>query len=476
MKDLKLTEILSAFTPDEIRRFRKFVESPYHNGSVNVTNFFKEVVKYYPDFSSRNYNLNYIHSKLFPQKKYHEGVMRNLASDLYKLAESFLVFENTQHKDFEYGLSLLKEFKKRGLTDLFNINYKKILSNLNKTRKDESYLFNLYQLEREFWSLFIVDKKTGRKHGEFVSKVTDNSILLIKFFLARLLTTYCSIVSNAVDFDSKPELRFYNEIKQHIEKYKYDDTPAIKLYFNSLKLSMGDADENTFDQLHVGIKKDKNKLGHNDLHVLYISILNYTIIKRNFEACFEIINEILEGEYYTRRGKDMFMEYGFYSASVHTGLYLKKFKWVENFIKNYREKINPPHRDNAHFYHYSLFEFIKKNFEKAADLLSNLSPTDFFLLIYTQRLRLAIYYELGRTEEIYSIIDSFKHTLTRHTQVEERHKKIYRDFLENFTMLHKLKLNYDDYQHSILKVKILNQNDHTVFKQWFNEKLFELKK
>lgn len=476
MKELKLTEILASFTAEEIKRFKKFVESPYHNGSVNVISLIREVIKFYPEFSSKNYNLKYIHGKIFKDKIYHEGVMRNLVSDLYKLSESFLVVDGLLKNKTEYELALMKRFKENQLDDLFHLNYKKIRADLDNIKKDDNYFFNLYLLENDLWSLFIVDKKAGKKHEEFIYGTVENTKQLVKFFLARILKSYCSIVSNAVNFKVKPELNFYNEIKNHIEKNNYEDTPVISLYFNSLKLALGEEKENTFKKLHSVIKENKEILHHDDLHVIYINLLNNSISKKDYRTCFGLIKEIYAGQYFSRIGKEMYMEYGFYSAAIHTAIFLKEFDWVDNFVKTSKSKINPPHRDNSFHYHLALIEFKRKNFDIALEILSKLNPNDFFFLVYTQRLRLAVYYELGNTEEIFYLMDTYKHTLSRHSRIEERYIKYGKEFIVNFSELIKLKEKFDGFRCKTLKEKILLQESVSVFKDWFLEKLDELKK
>jgi hypothetical protein len=52
MEKSKVIDIFRTFSPDELKRFRDFVHSPFHNKNKNVIRLFEILKKYYPDFES----------------------------------------------------------------------------------------------------------------------------------------------------------------------------------------------------------------------------------------------------------------------------------------------------------------------------------------------------------------------------------------------------------------------------------------
>jgi len=54
---------------------------------------------------------------------------------------------------------------------------------------------------------------------------------------------------------------------------------------------------------------------------------------------------------------------------ITLGNRLKKFKWVEDFLETYKEKLNPEERENAYLINKATFEFEQNNYEKTIELL-----------------------------------------------------------------------------------------------------------
>ncbi len=486
MKDSKLTEILSSFSKDEMKRFKKFVESPYYNGSENVRRFFREVEGFYPKFTNKNYTLRNIHSKLFPAKNYHDGVIRNLASDLYKLACDFLTAEYIKADKYESGLNTLKALRQKGLKEQFEKEYKNILADIDKNKKDDNYYLGLYSINEQSLEIFNIIKKTDRKHEEFLASSAANTERLIVFFLARILKEYCALIDVSTEFQIKPKLKFLETIKQYLNSNDYSSIPAISMFYDSLCLSTEPVSsepnsefDTIFTRLHNNLKENKHELPHNDIYTLYINLLNSSIAKiyeydrKYFPLTFELIKEIIAGDYYAVEGG--YMEYGFFSGAVNLGLNFKEYEWIEEFIHKYRDKLLPEQRENAYYHFLALLEFFKKNYEKSLELLSHSNPVDFYLLINNQRLQMMINYELGRIEEIYYLIDSYRHTLTRHTQIVERYKAASKTFLDCYTELVKVKTDFDEFRYKKLKDTLTDKTYPLIFKTWFIEKIEEMK-
>ena len=126
MLSSSLTDILRSFSKKEIKEFGLFVESPYYNTSEATTKLYYEIIKFYPAFSSRNYDKEYLFSKVYPGGILKEDLLRKLLSNLIKLTNEFLKQESVKKmKDQE--LLVLKEYSKRGLTVMFENKAEEIL-------------------------------------------------------------------------------------------------------------------------------------------------------------------------------------------------------------------------------------------------------------------------------------------------------------------------------------------------------------
>jgi hypothetical protein len=122
MKKSKVIDVLKTFLPDELKRFKEFVYSSFHNRNKNVIKLFDLLKKYHPEFESEKLEKEKIYKKFFPEKQYNDVVIRILISDLLKLSEEFLSYINFQKKPLEEIKYLLNELKERKLDSLHKTN------------------------------------------------------------------------------------------------------------------------------------------------------------------------------------------------------------------------------------------------------------------------------------------------------------------------------------------------------------------
>src|SRR5437773_7442006 len=98
-----LVQILKSLTVEEMREFDKFVHSPFHNNRSEVTRFFDEIKKYYPDFENKDFSKEKVYSKLYPGKKYRDDVVRRLTSNLFKAGEDYCSYKMYRKDPMDYN-------------------------------------------------------------------------------------------------------------------------------------------------------------------------------------------------------------------------------------------------------------------------------------------------------------------------------------------------------------------------------------
>ncbi|MBK8551997.1 MAG: hypothetical protein IPL53_13400 [Ignavibacteria bacterium] len=105
---LSILEILKTFSQEEMKSFKRFIESTYHNKSEKLRKLFKEINKYYPYFTNKNLNKEYLSKKISPTLKYNDSTFRNLILDMQILLEKFMIIEHVFESGFEKNIFLLK--------------------------------------------------------------------------------------------------------------------------------------------------------------------------------------------------------------------------------------------------------------------------------------------------------------------------------------------------------------------------------
>ena len=79
MKNSKLISLLKSFSENELKEFRKFIDSSFFNKEGKyVLRFYNEVRKHYPDFTNASLERKNLFEKLYPGKSYDDVINRKL--------------------------------------------------------------------------------------------------------------------------------------------------------------------------------------------------------------------------------------------------------------------------------------------------------------------------------------------------------------------------------------------------------------
>ncbi|MCB0728950.1 MAG: hypothetical protein KDD00_15905, partial [Ignavibacteriae bacterium] len=114
MNDIKLIKLLKTLSAAEFSEFERFVNSPFFSTGRNLSDFFKCLKPFYPEFDNKNLSEEKIFLKLFPGKKFDPKTSVNLihkfSSELHKLGKEYLIqteLRNDEGRKYFYLLNKL---------------------------------------------------------------------------------------------------------------------------------------------------------------------------------------------------------------------------------------------------------------------------------------------------------------------------------------------------------------------------------
>lgn len=93
-----LLEILRTFNNEEHLKFEDFIKSPYHNKNSNAIKLYSVIKKYSPAFDNEDLKKEIVWKKLFSEKEYNYGTMKNLIHESSKLEMKFIVLEEFEKR------------------------------------------------------------------------------------------------------------------------------------------------------------------------------------------------------------------------------------------------------------------------------------------------------------------------------------------------------------------------------------------
>jgi len=105
MQQSKLIALFRVFSLEDMKAFESFLLSPYFNQSSKLARLFKLIAPHHPTFESDKLTKEKLYKTLHQDKTgYSDATMRELISDLFKLARSYIAHEELKRNTMQAGL------------------------------------------------------------------------------------------------------------------------------------------------------------------------------------------------------------------------------------------------------------------------------------------------------------------------------------------------------------------------------------
>lgn len=149
-----LLDIIRTFSKEELNKFEDFLRSPYFNKKDFIVEMFLEIKKYFPEFRNENLKRELVWKKLFPEKEFNYGIMKNMIYELVKMSEKFITLESYGKNEFRMFNDLIEEIDNRNLEKILST---KLLSfdkhfNIKNANESSMPIHDYYQtLSKIYW-------------------------------------------------------------------------------------------------------------------------------------------------------------------------------------------------------------------------------------------------------------------------------------------------------------------------------------
>lgn len=389
----KAIQILKSFTPEEIKKFEKFINSPYFNTSKDVIKLFSFIKKFYPEFHDKKFNLETI-AKNFNSKTKGttEGRIRNIFTDLNNLTRKFFSIEYFTKYEFYMKYAEINKLQEKNLMDLSNKAmdyYFSKFGEVNSIFEDYTYeTKNIYNFRvhnfiqngtpykgkeafekcSEFGSLLALEIMLGNKRISFANQLKYN----FKY------TSLSAVMYDLFDFE-----KFIEYTKEHVPKiYK-----IVSLEYYSMKMFLNrdfeDSNEKVKELFYGHFNNDK-------VNVLYrgffcVQWLNSYIVKIDYYSSPEEIPQLalealtiadfsLMKKFYLPMFQSLtipgFIGYLYFAFKA------KNSKWMLHLIKDFQNALRPHERDSTINFAYGLYNSRIANYSEALTYFSKANTSN----------------------------------------------------------------------------------------------------
>ncbi|HMQ78045.1 MAG TPA: hypothetical protein PKE39_05375 [Ignavibacteria bacterium] len=429
MKASKLITILKTFSGEDLKRFEKFIISPYHNSGRNLKPLFKAVTKFHPDYPEDKLSGEKILKSLrISSGGYNKSSSSQLAvrySELTRLAKNFLVVENSLNNSFAYSKTLAEYYNDKNLYNYCRSEIKECNRILDESGLDENYALERLLLQRIIslsyhrenkkdkalkeilhiplyaLSYFVTNIKVQlySNHLEYpvnyalLKKITDS--LNIEE-LAKLCTDDNSGLKNKMIYDHKRSLF-----------YLYENTELFWELIEFYKMNFDQLSDVLKWQYFLGLMKSGTKL---------MSTRDFTLFATQLSL---LIDFVFQNGVFSFSRKEP-LEDVLFNSILRIKISIESPEKVQEFIEKYLPKVKPGFRERTKNYAFAFLSFKEGNFTKSLECLNRINSSTLSEKNYLYKLKIAVFYELKYTEELYYLLDSYNHFIANNTRFSKQ--------------------------------------------------------
>ncbi len=422
MEQSKLKIIFESLSDDQIRRFSKYLDSPIHNKNVQVSELFA-VLKRQQKRVKRDYSNEYLFEKVFSKEKYEVSKIHYVKSYLNKCLEEFLAWEEYQEREQLTEFHLLRAYAHLGLEKPFRQTINRAKKQIEKDPlANDQRLRELYQLKYEEHHFDI--RTQGRTQDFKLQSLNDS---LEQAFFAEKLKIACGMLSHQSVAKKKYEAGFIEPIISYLKDHPYLEIPGIGCYYYGWKSLTNPQDDVAPVKLKALVKKSAAAFPLDELRDIYVLAINTCIRQINLgkkdfvSESFDLYKSGLELGLFLRSGKLSPWTYINIAAS---GLLLKEFEWVFDFIYKYKSFLPEVQQEGFFNFNLARYYFSKKDYPSAMPLLALQDYQDVLTHLSAKTMLAKMYFELDEFDALDTLLSSLKTYIYR-KKVLGYHKENY---------------------------------------------------
>jgi hypothetical protein len=474
MKERKSIYILKLLNVSEIQDLRKFLESPYFNLKKEMTTFLEVALEYISQSEGKTLISNEeFWSKIYTTP-YDDVKFRKLNSDFNHLVEEFLVQQTFTEDQQNRNVLKIKAITQRNGEELYeSLRNDVVYGRRTDPNRNADYYLHTYMLEKQLFRLITDDERKKNFKDINMDRISEN---LDIYFITEKLKYYTDILSWNQIYNTSLNMRGIDIVIKLANNPLFREVPVIAIFLKIIQIKTSEQEDDlAYYELKQLINDHLHLFPKDEAKEIIDQSLNYTIKKVNqgkkaFEKeSLDLYKQALDTEVLLTNGV---LEVSDYRNISFIGLRVGDYKWVENFIKEFKDQLEEKDKWNAFYFSMARLETYKKNFNEVVENLNKIDFNDLWYYLNGKSLLIAAYYELKETDPLESLLQSFKTYVNREKLLIKSRKQKYLVFIKFTSRLLKLSKN-DKTKLKKLKNEI-SEITGVINKPWLLEKINEM--
>ncbi len=476
LQEFKFIKILKTLSTKELKGFRDFIECSYFNKNEKLVKFYDYVLKFKPDFESRNFTKEKLFKFTFGKEEFDYAKLKHYFNYSFELLEDFIVYNETIKNQKERDFTLLKFYRERNLNNYFINLTAKLTDEHNNIRykepedfKYENRLSNeleVFYYENEFKN----DKMVSAQYKDLFS-MRDSYILELFYRLSTLL-----IQNRGFRYELEKNFPYLQGLIDYVESNADTVDRSLLLVYKVFMLDYKREEKTYYDLKSIAVTEYKDIPPEIRKQVFLALVdVGYEIVTSGNREFYKELHNYYKFfvEKYEEVFGDEYLDQTRYYYITAPALYLKHFDWAKNFIDKFKEKLPPVQEDYLYLYTLANYYFSTKEFTHSLEVLAKIKDNKNQHALIANKLKMQILYELKDFETLLYIIDSYRHFLKNYCKIFiETNPKINLNFVKYLKRLVDIqsgkKIKPDELRFEIEHEKIITSRN------WLMEKAQEL--
>lgn len=473
MTSLKLIKLLKTLDKKELIAFQAYLQGCYANKNQE-NELLKHLQEFAPAYKSLKIKIDYILQHIFCNASRKQVL--NLASNLFKFLEEFLVWElfKSKQNNFYKERLHLNVFETRNLMDWHDKKLTKLTNTLKVEKNNPAATFQLIDLTYANYYKNANQKIQIKKQElDMLHQALDNLFVGLKLKFA------CESMQAKNIYDKDLDLLFLEEAKNAVLQKKID--PNILNDFHIQIIALNEQpDLPKYQKLKILYKENYTQLSITNQGYYYVQILNYIaseIKQGNLTFIPEVTEWVNFGINTTLILEKGFLPVPLFFNFISVLAYNNQFKEAHSFSVNYLSFLKPKEQKVTKLVASAEIQFHQGQFDT---IVSTLKPLTFINPITSMKAKWFILMTLYETKKENALIDYF-HTyevhFSRTKKIGEKNRIASLNLLKFTKKLHHLNwLRYNKEIDKIATNKInfleeLEKSGFIFFKSWLLKKI-----
>jgi len=410
MEESKLWLLARSLPPGLQREAGRWVNSPFFNRKPQVRLLWAYLQQLLKSNTTAPQKVE-AYRAAFPSEQFDISKLRLAMSDLYKLLLHFIAYQEWQKETMAPELYQTRYLRRAGLDKLARQQLKQGEKTGRKsTLKNADHLRYTYELMAERYILDSRSRPADTRQLERLSQMADQALLSAKLRQACLSLAHRSVYTAA----TKPG--FTELAITYIDEAGLKKEPAIGLYYYCYHMLKEPSKESYFQHFKRLLFEHSEAFPASEIRELHLMGINFCIqqVNQGSEPYFDEImafykKGLAEGYLLENGVLSRFTYYNIVAAGLRTG----QFGWVEQFIHDYRSKLDRYYRESSFSFCLARLEYARQSYDAALPLLQKANYRDPLLNLSAKTLLLKIYFETDEYDLLSAHLDAMSNYIRR---------------------------------------------------------------